>query len=300
MSNKIIKINSKPLEKLVAVMKKGLGINIDKSELKKDESFVEGKNDKTSNNYHPDTRIQERLIHQETKRQQNLDYINYIAGEQLDQEQTVSDDPLEEDWIKRFFNIAEDISNEEMQLLWGRILAGEIKQPKSFSLRALELLKNLSKKEAEVFTKFVELKIKSGNNTFVYNQDNGEFLEKEFGINFNDRLLLNELGLISSENNLELGFPPTGDSKMTHLLEYGKKGIAIYRNENTPKQPIKVLAFTKTGEELSKLIQPKINEKYILEICKSFKHDNIKVEYGDLHFISPGRFILKNKIEVKE
>ena len=37
-----------------------------------------------------------------------------------------------------FFNIAEDISSDDMQALWGRIFAGKIKQPKSHSLRTLD------------------------------------------------------------------------------------------------------------------------------------------------------------------
>src|SRR5690606_25427708 len=119
-----------------------------------------------------------------------------FAADDLRNEQSVTDEPLDEDWKTRFFNIAEDISNEEMQSLWGKILAGEIKQPKSYSLRTLELLKNLSKEEAEVFTKFAQLRITTANNNVIYNEDHGEFLKSEFGITFLDRLLLTELGLI--------------------------------------------------------------------------------------------------------
>ncbi len=300
MSNKIIKITGKPLEKLIDVIKRGLGSDIKNSELKKEKEFEEGSSEQSSPHFHPDQRVQERLIYKETKRQQNLDYINYIAGEQLSQEKTVSDEPVEEDWIHRFFNIAEDITNEEMQSLWGRILAGEIKRPKSYSLRTLELLKNLSKEEAEVFTKFAQLKITSGDKNIIYNQDDGKFLEEEFGITFSDRLLLTELGLIASENNLEFSINPTGNSKMTQILNYGNKGIVLYRNENTPKQPIKVLIFTKTGLELSELIQPKVNIKYIENVCKSFKHENVKIEYGDLVVTPDGRMMLFNKVEFEK
>ncbi|MDT0678816.1 DUF2806 domain-containing protein [Autumnicola musiva] len=294
MSDKIIKIKGRPLEKLVQVIKKGLGSSVTKSELRKEEEFDEGSFD-NSKDLHPDSRVQERIIHKETKRQQNLDYINYIAGEQLNQDENVSDEPVDDDWIYRFFNIAEDISNEEMQLLWGRILAGEIKEPSSYSTRTLELLKNLTKEEAEIFTKFAQLKITSGDTSFIYNQDNGKFLEDEFGIKFSDRLLLTELGLIASENNLEFSFNPTGNVQMNHVLRYGRKGIVLYREQNTPKQAIKVLIFTKAGLELSRLIQPEFSLKYIRNICKGFKHSNVKIEYGDLILSPNNRFLLLNK-----
>ena len=59
----------------------------------------------------------------------------------------------EPEWVSRFFDIAAGITTEQLQYLWGRILAGEIKQPGSFSLRTLDVLRNLSRKEAESFVK---------------------------------------------------------------------------------------------------------------------------------------------------
>jgi hypothetical protein len=186
-----------------------------------------------------EVRTQERLNYQEAKKQLNIESVTAFAAEQLKNEHSVTDEPLDENWKTRFFNIAEEISNEEMQVLWGRILAGEIKQPKKYSLRTLELLKNLRKEEAEVFTKLAQLRINSGDTNFIYNQDNGVFLESEFGITFTDRLLLTELGLIASENNLSFSFRPTDNQKQSIVLNYGPKGIVLFRNEQTPEQGVR-------------------------------------------------------------
>lgn len=242
-------------------------------------------------------RTQERINFQEAKKQLNIESITAFAAEELRNEHSVTDEPINEDWKTRFFNIAEDISSEEMQSIWGRILAGELKQPKTYSLRTLELLKNLTKEEAEVFTKFAHLRLKSGNNNIVYNQDNGKFLESEFGITFTDRLLLSELGLISSENNLEFSLPASENNKHTTILKYGNKGIVLSRNEQTPKQGIQVLVFTKIGAELSGLIEQIVNHNYIEKICSGFKHQNVKIEYGDLVAHPSGQYILLNKVE---
>jgi uncharacterized repeat protein (TIGR03899 family) len=240
-------------------------------------------------------RTHNRTNYQQNKKQLNLESVTAFAAEELKNEQPISDEPVSKDWTTRFFNIAEDISNEEMQALWGRILAGEIKKPKSFSLRTLELLKNLSKEEAECFMKFCEAKVSTNNTYFIYNQDNGKLLKDEFGITFNDRLLMAELGLISSENDLEFSFQPTLQNKNTIVLNYGKKGIVFYRNENVPKQPIKVLLFTKNGIELSRLVEQTANENYIEEICSSFNHENVIIEYGDLLGAENGQLLLLNK-----
>jgi uncharacterized repeat protein (TIGR03899 family) len=305
----LIKIDGKPLEKLIDVISKGVGTIYRPRAIRKDaeaksyeieiierakaKAIAEGK-EIDADVYE---RIQERMLHQETKRQTNIDNISQIAAEQLSQEKTISEEPVDEDWSTRFFNIVEDISDDEMQNLWGRILAGEVKQPKSYSLRTLELLKNLSKEEAAVFTKFANIRLASGDKHLIYNSDNGKFLQDEFGITFSDRLLLTELGLIASENNLEFSFNPTNKTKVTTALTYGNKGIIFHRGEDTPKQALQVLVFTKTGIELSRLISQIPNTNYIEKICASFKHPNVKIEYGDLIQMPNGQLMLFNKVD---
>lgn len=308
----LISFEGKPIEKLIEVISQGIGTLYRPRAIRKEadsEAYKIGVIEKAKSNAIAEGKIidlelyeniQQRIVYQETRKQINIDNIAQIAGNQLNQEQVVSDEKIENDWTTRFFNIAEDISDEEMQNLWGRILAGEIKKPKSFSIRTLELLKNLSKEEAEVFTKLSNLKIFAGNTSMVFNQDDGKFLEDEFGIKFTDRLLLNELGLISSENNLEFSFNPTDTDKKINFIEFGNKGIFIERPENTPKQAISVLVFTKVGSELSKLIDPEPNINYIRNICSSFVFPNVKIEYGDLVKLPNGQALLLNKTEFNE
>lgn len=296
-------MNGKPLEKLIDVISKGIGTVYKPRAIKKEadakayeiEIIERAKSKALAEGKEIDAevcdRIQERILHKEIKRQNNIETVAQIAAEQLSQETDVSEENVDDDWSTRFFNIVEDISDTEMQGLWGRILAGEVKQPKSFSLRTLELLKNLSKHEAEVFTKFANIKIVSGDKYFVYNDDNGKFLEDEFQITFADRLLLTELGLIASENNLRLSLLPTGQRRIPTFYEYGSKGIILHRAENTPEQTIQILAFTKTGVELSKLIQQTPNITYIKKICSKYVHPNVNIEFGD--YLKFGNGIVK-------
>lgn len=306
----LIKLEGKPFEKLINVISKGIGTlyrprairkeadsrayEIGVIEKAKSKALAEG-NELEAETY---LRIQERLLFKENERQKSIDNVVEIAAEQLKNEDNISEEPVDKDWSKRFFNIVQDITDEEMQGLWGRILAGETKKPNSYSKRTLEVLKNLSKEEAEIFTKFAELKIEV-NNSVIWNNDNGKFIEKEFGITFNDRLLMTELGLLSSENNLEFSFRPTNNDKQTIIMYYGNKGIVFYREENTPKQSNQVLVFTRIGIELSKLIEPKPNKNYIEKICSSFAIDKVRIEYGDLMINNKGTFLL-NKTEYKK
>jgi len=290
----LIKIDAKPLEKLIEVISNGIGTlyrprairkeadaeayKIEIVERAKSKALAEGR-DIEADTYE---RIQERLLYKELKRQKNIDNVSQIAAEQLKIEETVSNDPVNSDWATRFFNIVEDVSDAEMQNLWGRILAGEVRQPKSFSVRTLELLKNLSKEEAETFTKFAQIALTSGDKYFVFDPDNGIFLDNNFGIIFSDKLLLVDVGLIVAENDLELSFSPVKDEEQLIVVYYGTKGFLISRKKDVPKQPIPVIVFSKPGIELLKLVQPAYNDKYIERIANSFKHDNTNIIFGDI------------------
>jgi hypothetical protein len=97
-------------------------------------------------------RSKRRLGHLELRRQKNIDEITHKAFEVLPN--YVSKDPVDEDWIVTFFQHCQDIGNEQMQLLWAKLLAGEVAQPGTFSPRTLSLIKNLSPREANLFSRF--------------------------------------------------------------------------------------------------------------------------------------------------
>lgn len=64
-------------------------------------------------------RAHNRINFKEQKKQINIESVTQKAAEKLAQETEISDAPVDPDWITRFFDYAEDISNENMQDLWG-------------------------------------------------------------------------------------------------------------------------------------------------------------------------------------
>ena len=97
-------------------------------------------------------RTLDRLLAWEVRRQQNLESIVEIACDQLPD--AVSDDPVDDDWIARFLGDCQDVSNERMQRVWAKILAGEVARPGAFSMRTLDVVKMLGEKDANLFTRF--------------------------------------------------------------------------------------------------------------------------------------------------
>ena len=101
--------------------------------------------------------VNARITFQEKKRQANIQSVVLEAAEELG-EKTVAQDEIDHDWTSRFFADVMDVSTEEMQRIWGKILAGEVESPGHTSLRTLSILKQMSRGEAQLFqraTKFI-------------------------------------------------------------------------------------------------------------------------------------------------
>lgn len=147
----------------------------------------------TEANVQIEDRAHARLEHREVIRQRNLEAIADAAVLHLPEQ--VSPTTVNEDWKTRFFNIAEDVSNLEMQDLWGQILAGEVARPGTFSVRTLEILKNLSQGEAEAFQKLRYLALDLGHVLKVGSENHFN----EFGLTFNEILSLREAGFLRTE-----------------------------------------------------------------------------------------------------
>lgn len=226
-------------------------------------------------------RTQERLNFQEAKKQLNIENVTAFAAEELKDEPAVTDEPLDEDWTTRFFRIAEEVSNEEMQALWGKILAGEIKQPKSYSLRTLELIRNLSKKEADTFMKVANFSIRSGNGSYVFKGNDDDKLSKEFGVNYMDIALLKEIGLIQPGDFVNHQFiQQTIDSQ--RVLIAGHIVIFVKVKANTPTIHMPVDVFSSSGNELLKLVKPTPPFTYLNYFANSIKNENVEVKYANI------------------
>lgn len=140
-------------------------------------------------------RAGQRELAESIRQEINLENVLNFAANEVQQMESVSDETLDDNWITRFFHIAKDVSSEDMQFVWGKILAGEIKQPGSFSYRTLEIVKNLCKSEAEAFQKIAPFVLKDGSSRFLVTSPG--ILDK-YNVNFSVLLSLGECSLLDT------------------------------------------------------------------------------------------------------
>jgi hypothetical protein len=218
------------------------------------------------NNEMPLKRIGERIMFQEIQRQQNIDAVIGNGYEEIAKEQSVSEEPVDQGWAFRFFQYAADICNEDIQKIWGKILAGEVKQPGSCSLRTLEKIKNLSKHEAELFTKIATLVIRCNNAYFIPNE---EILYAKYGIVFDEFLNMNECGLIEVIPMLVLSFTiqkdnptPLSIKQIVSVLSAIEKPVTIQLSQ---------FSLTEAGKQLYKILNLDTNKDFALDYFRFLK-----------------------------
>lgn len=226
-----------------------------------------------------------RIIHNEEKREENIHSVFNYTKQYLESpevsEQEVSKEKVNSDWGTRFMNIVQDVSENEMQKLWAKILAGEIIRPKSYSLRTLELLKNISFKEAKLFELFSGYIVRHGQTYLCPYElfDNLKSEKVKFG--FDELFMLKEIGLVVQE--LGIGY--------TITIEKGEKTPFVYQNKALIARPKndgrsivqfnRVAVLTSIGKEIFTLANLKFDRTYCDEL-KELLLQNYKVEVADI------------------
>lgn len=211
-----------------------------------------------------------RLALQETIKQHNIETVIDNAYEILEKEDVCSKEPVEQGWINRFFDSVANVSDEDLQKLWGKVLAGEIKQPKSYSLRTLETLKNMSKYEAVLFEKVATLATTMYGNLLLTSKT--EILRK-YDISYEDILCLDECGLINSDGMVTYN-PTISINDSVAVLAKSKLLLLKGTNERPTKISIGIFGLTRAGAELYPILSCDSNESYLCDFAEEIEKNN--------------------------
>ena len=214
--------------------------------------------------------VSQMVVAKELRRQENIAYIVNEAIKQIELKEQVSDEKVDPDWTTRFINIAQDISNEEMKNLWAQILAGEVAQPRTYSLRTLECLKNMTKDEAALFVKFATLALQTSNDSFVYRDSD---LLLKYGITYADIQRLVEIGVLNPAENVIKRCA----AKEFYLIYNQKLAFINYENKQTYSLP--VYDFTSSGEQILSIVTKKCHDQYFTDVLTEIRQHVDSVKY---------------------
>ena len=89
--------------------------------------------------------------YREEHQMQNIANIYSMAMQELQMIQHIDDRQVSQEWSALFFDYSKDVSDEDVQIIWSKILASEIARPGTFFKRTLSVLKNIEPFEAKWF-----------------------------------------------------------------------------------------------------------------------------------------------------
>ena len=115
---------------------------------------------------------------------------------QADHDTTVRNEETDQGWVDECLDGASRAYNDDLKAYWAKLLAGEIKQPGTYSLRTVDILKKLTKKDAEKIRKLCRY--------VMYNFDKSDCIilrDKEASYTYSDMSFLMELGLLNPSSN---------------------------------------------------------------------------------------------------
>ena len=215
--------------------------------------------------------IIQRIEFQERKRLTNIRSVVEGAADDLGDKEVADHDP-DPDWAARFFDYVQDVSYEDMQRIWARILAGEVESPGQTSLRTLDTLRNMTKRDAEMFGDICPLIIGDG---FVFYDDSVKDLSV---LSLRNLLHLQDCGLLSYERGI-VSIHQWGNENYILLDHLGD--VLLVTNNKTPSEPLMIPAvrLTSSGRELSKLIPQAVNMEYLRAFSKFLQSKGCSLEY---------------------
>lgn len=229
-------------------------------------------------------RAADRFRFVEQRRQEN---IESVVGGAIDQIQELVDDStpapgaIDTDWASRFFGNCQDVSNSQMQSLWSSLLAGEVKVPGTFSLRTLDLVRQLNNEDADLFTNL---------SSFLFtDKDAGQLVVAHVeSIGVNRYLAENGIPFIKKQHLVDIGLLSSAISAVT-LSQQGKPnwylnyGESRYSFALLPKgalsQPsLEMRLLTAAGIELYPICGAKLSMDYPAIATESLAADGIAMQ----------------------
>ena len=231
-------------------------------------------------------RAESRIRHEGTKQQQNLESISFNALPFIRED--AKPDDVNEDWLTNFFDKGRLISDEDMHKLWSHVLSSEVNQPGSFSIRTVNLLATLSKKEAALFRKLCSYvwsdESPDADSTYFTLVTNEMVLNStRYHLEVTDYFNLHDIGLINFHNDASDYFVIGSEGDAPFLTEYHGNRFQIQETREGKLLPnvedlnAGMVKLTYSGAELAQICAPDPDFEYMNYIVELWRTKSIQV-----------------------
>lgn len=221
--------------------------------------------------------------------------VIYAEESLYEDPQTPSDRNIDDDWLFVWRENAGRVTNEDLQKLWGGVLAGEIKSPGSYSIRTLDFIRTLSRTDAEQISKLaiyvIEDRIIRSQKDYLSNM----------GVTFDFLLQMQELGMISGVegHGLSSTFPSLTNNTYTYVLRSHGKALIITHDDASIELKVETYLLTKIGKEILGLGQFEPDITYLMQTGKQIVAKGFSVYLADWTQTSENEGMYDNEIAIE-
>ena len=217
---------------------------------------------------------------------------NTAVSTNQDANNNTEEKAIDDVWLNIFQAEARPQSTEDMQLLFGRILAGEIKQPGSYSIRSIRTLVELDQNTAALFKRLCSLcvVVENPDDRSIFDArvaslggDAAQNALSKYGLSFDQLNVLNEYGLIISDYNSWHSYNVYrgNENNLKFLLfqHQRKYWNLLPLPEEVKNQQFKLrgVALTRTGRELFRVIDQEPMEEYTKDLKNFLERQNVQM-----------------------
>lgn len=210
----------------------------------------------------------------------NLINIGAKAAKYIDSSKP-SDVGIDNDVFWGFLDHAKGISNDEMQELIAKIIAGEYNAPGTYSMSMLQIIKMLGKSELELFEKMCSLLINGDQipQDLFSLPENAKGFMNELAVDFGSLQLLQSLALFLPNDMTRSMENP--DKKNFRTVYFDKDILFLpITPEDVNTLKISMPGFfglSPVGKQLLKHLNPKSNDSYFNWLKENYKIPNYKI-----------------------
>ena len=181
---------------------------------------------------------------------------------------------LDDDWLSFFMDKAKNINNDDIKLMFGKILAGEASGKAHIPKRLIQTLEIMEEYDAKNFKNLCRsiirisaVEIPQHKMVPMIDLDNDTMLGL-LGLTVSNLMDLKAIGLIefNSERPFIFRLNPTPYNSRT-VIKYGESERIV----NLQELEVGHVAFTKAGEKLASLLEEQAIKEYEIEIEKYYR-----------------------------
>lgn len=187
-------------------------------------------------------------------------------------EEEISDEPLNQTFFNHWRAEAELIDEEDLRKWWAHLLVEETKKPNSISPRTLDVAKNLSRKEAEIFLKNIAYAYAGG---LIQKSDH-----QTIASSLSEIIVLQDAGLVMTSEFMQSSLNDSCDinnaGKYTCMVFSDSRIAVAFKAE---KISFSCYVLTTAGNELYKMFKKVESLEEIKSIAQEVAKQNNNAEY---------------------